>query len=84
MLEENDFFGEFDFDFDMEGLPPEAKQELERALKQAQKQAAEARVRAFTLRRDAQGQRELHEPERDDYGNAWSTREAVRRFEIVY
>ncbi|MFI4873484.1 MAG: PDZ domain-containing protein [Phycisphaerales bacterium JB061] len=65
-MDENDFFGEFDFDFDMEGLPPEAKQELERALKQAQKQAAEARVRAFTLRRDAQGQRELHELNRQE------------------
>jgi len=54
-------FGEFEFDFDMEGLPPEAKKELEKALIQARKQANEARTRAFTLRRDAQGQNHLHE-----------------------
>lgn len=54
-------FGDFDFDFDMEGLPPEAKAELERALRNAREQAHEARARAFTLRRDAQGQHELHE-----------------------
>lgn len=60
-FDENEFFGEFDFDFDMEGLPPEAKIEIEKALKQAQKQAAEARVRAFTLRGDAQDQHKLHE-----------------------
>ena len=54
-------FGEFEFDFDMEGLPPEAKKELEKALIQARKQANEARTRAFTLRRDAQGENHLHE-----------------------
>lgn len=60
-LEDFEPFGDFDFDFDMEGLPPEAKAELERALRNAREQANEARARAFTLRRDAHGQHELHE-----------------------
>ena len=60
-LEEFEPFGEFDLDFDMEGLPPEAQKELKEALEEARKQAEEARVRAFTLRRDAHGQRELQE-----------------------
>jgi len=60
-LEDFEPFGDFDFDFDMEGLPPEAKAELERALRNAREQAREAQTRAFTLRRDAQGERELHE-----------------------
>lgn len=54
-------FGDFDFDFDMEGLPPEAKAELEKALKMARSQANEARARAFTLHRGADGQRRLLE-----------------------
>ncbi len=60
-LEDFEPFGDIDFDFDMEGLPPEAKMELERALRNAREQANEARARAFTLRRDAQGEHELHE-----------------------
>lgn len=60
-LEDLEIFGDFDFDFDMEGLPPEAQVELEKALKLAHKQAAEAHARAFTLRRDANGQRRLLE-----------------------
>ena len=60
-LEDFEPFGDFDFDFDMEGLPPEAKAELERALRNAREQAREAQTRAFTLRRDAQGEHELHE-----------------------
>lgn len=68
-LEDFEPFGDFDFDFDMEGLPPEAKAELERALRNAREQANEARARAFVLRRDAQGQRELQELKLREHGD---------------
>lgn len=55
-LDGMEFFGDFDFDFDMEDLPPEAREEVKRALQKARESAREARNRAFRLHIEADDQ----------------------------
>lgn len=54
-LDDLEIFGDFDFDFDMEGLPPEAREEVQRALQKARESASEARSRALRLHIEADG-----------------------------